>query len=82
MAVVDDGFRLSHKTLKNYIYTNEKEVPGNFQDDDQNGYVDDVQGWDASDGDNDVALPKGREKGILPRNIYCRNYHHCFRTVL
>ncbi len=62
VAVVDDGFRLSHKTLKNYIYTNEKEVPGNFQDDDQNGYVDDVQGWDASDGDNDVALPKGREK--------------------
>lgn len=62
VAVVDDGFRLTHKTLKNYIYTNGKEVPGNYQDDDQNGYVDDVQGWDVSDGDNDVTLPKGREK--------------------
>lgn len=62
VAVVDDGFRLSHKALKNYIYTNEKEVPGNFQDDDQNGYVDDVQGWDASDGDNNVALPARREE--------------------
>ncbi len=62
VAVVDDGFRLSHKALKNYIYTNPKEVPGNYQDDDQNGYVDDIHGWDASDSDNDVTLPKGREK--------------------
>jgi len=61
VAVVDDGFRLSHKALKNYIYTNEKEVPGNFQDDDQNGYTDDIQGWDVSDGGNDVSIPIGRE---------------------
>lgn len=62
VAVVDDGFRLSHKALKNYIYTNQNEVPGNYQDDDQNGYVDDIYGWDASDADNDVTIPKGREK--------------------
>lgn len=61
VAVVDDGFRLSHKALKNYIYTNDKEVPGNYQDDDQNGYVDDVHGWDAADGDNEVTLPLRRE---------------------
>jgi len=61
VAVVDDGFRLSHKAIRNYIYTNEKEVPGNFQDDDQNGYMDDIQGWDVSDADNDVSVPVGKE---------------------
>ena len=61
VAVVDDGFRLSHKVLKDFVYTNEKEIPGNFQDDDNNGFVDDIHGWDISDNDPDVTVPKGRE---------------------
>src|ERR1039457_5698744 len=61
VAVVDDGFRLSHKNLRDFIYTNEKEIPENFQDDDGNGYIDDVHGWDISDNDNDVSVPKGKE---------------------
>lgn len=61
IAVIDDGFRLSHKALKNYVYSNSKEVPGNFQDDDKNGFVDDMHGWDVSDNDHDVSVKKGKE---------------------
>ncbi len=57
VAVVDDGFRLSHKALKPYIYENLKEVPGNLIDDDNNGYTDDLNGYDVSDGDPDVSIP-------------------------
>ncbi len=62
VAVVDDGFRLSHKALKDFVFTNEKEIPGNFQDDDQNGFTDDIHGWDISDNDNDVSIKKGSEE--------------------
>jgi hypothetical protein len=66
VAIVDDGFRLTHKTIRDFIYTNGKETPENFQDDDHNGYTDDIHGWDISDNDNDVSVPKGKE------NVY---YH-------
>ena len=61
VAVVDNGFRLSHKALKDFIFTNPSETPGNFQDDDRNGYTDDIHGWDISDNDPDVSVPGGRE---------------------
>jgi len=82
VAVVDDGFRLSHKTLKNFIYTNEQEIPGNFQDDDHNGYVDDIHGWDISDNDNDVSVPKGKEKiyyhGTYIAGIIATIFQQCY----
>lgn len=62
IAIIDDGFRLSHKTLKKYIYTNVNEVPGNYQDEDKNGYIDDIQGWDCADNDRDVSIGKGKEE--------------------
>ena len=61
IAVVDDGFSLTHRDCKNYYYHNSKEIPGNGNDDDKNGYVDDVCGWDVADNDNDVSIPPGRE---------------------
>jgi len=57
VAIVDDGFRLSHKSIKPFLRDNDKEIPGNLLDDDQNGYVDDVTGYDVSDGDADVSVP-------------------------
>lgn len=62
IAIIDDGFRLSHKTLKKYIYINDNEVTGNFQDEDKNGYVDDIQGWDCADNDKDVSISRGKEE--------------------
>lgn len=45
VAVIDNGFDIGHEDLKNSIWTNTKEIPGNGIDDDHNGYVDDVHGW-------------------------------------
>ncbi len=45
VAVIDDGVEVNHEDLKGVIWTNEKEIAGNGKDDDNNGYVDDVHGW-------------------------------------
>jgi cell wall-associated protease len=45
VAVIDGGVDINHEDLKGKIWTNKKEIPGNGIDDDKNGYVDDVNGW-------------------------------------
>jgi len=45
VAVVDSGCDISHPDLAGAIWTNAGEIPGNRKDDDGNGYVDDVHGW-------------------------------------
>ncbi|MFQ5881017.1 MAG: S8 family peptidase [Candidatus Methylomirabilales bacterium] len=46
VAVIDTGIDLTHPDLHiNNIWFNEKEVPGNGRDDDENGYIDDLIGW-------------------------------------
>ena len=45
VAVIDGGVDTDHEDLKERIWTNSKEIPGNGKDDDANGYVDDVHGW-------------------------------------
>ncbi|MEX0884616.1 MAG: S8 family peptidase [Cyclobacteriaceae bacterium] len=45
VAVIDSGVDLEHEDLKGKIWVNEDEIPGNNLDDDGNGYVDDVHGW-------------------------------------
>lgn len=45
VAVVDSGIDIDHEDLKNLIWTNEDEIPDNGIDDDKNGYIDDVHGW-------------------------------------
>ncbi len=45
VAVLDSGLDIDHEDLKDIIWTNEDEIPGNGIDDDHNGYVDDVHGW-------------------------------------
>src|SRR4051812_35610447 len=46
VAVVDDGVLIDHADLKANIWTNQQELDGNGLDDDQDGFVDDVHGWD------------------------------------
>jgi len=60
VAVTDDGVSLTHDDLKDSIWNNSKEIPGNGIDDDNNGYIDDVHGWDFTDNDND---PNGGSHG-------------------
>ncbi|HXB39201.1 MAG TPA: S8 family serine peptidase [Bacteroidia bacterium] len=45
VAVIDGGVDYNHEDLKDVMWTNEKEIAGNGIDDDKNGYVDDIHGW-------------------------------------
>lgn len=45
VAVIDSGIEIDHEDLKHAIWTNPKEKAGNGIDDDNNGYVDDINGW-------------------------------------
>jgi len=46
VAIIDNGIDTSHVDLKANLWTNPKEIPGNKIDDDNDGFVDDVHGWD------------------------------------
>ncbi|MCE7863766.1 MAG: peptidase S8 [Bacteroidetes bacterium CHB5] len=52
VAVIDSGVDIEHEDLKSVIWTNEKEIPDNGIDDDNNGYIDDVHGWNFIGGKN------------------------------
>lgn len=45
VAVIDSGIDTTHEDLRPVLWVNPKEIPGNGIDDDKNGYVDDVHGW-------------------------------------
>jgi len=45
VAVIDSGIDIDHEDLKSIIWVNDDETPGNGIDDDKNGYIDDVHGW-------------------------------------
>lgn len=45
VAVIDSGIDTLHEDLKDVLWTNPREIPGNGIDDDKNGYIDDVHGW-------------------------------------
>lgn len=45
VAVIDGGVDTKHPDLQNVLWTNKKEIPNNGIDDDGNGYIDDIHGW-------------------------------------
>ncbi len=45
VAVIDSGIDTTHEDLRSILWKNPKEIPGNGIDDDKNGYVDDIYGW-------------------------------------
>lgn len=55
VAIIDSGIDIEHEDLDDVLWVNEGEVPGNGRDDDGNGYVDDVHGW------NFIGGPDGRQ---------------------
>ena len=54
IAIIDDGVQRSHPDLSPNIYTNFGEIPGNGIDDDANGFIDDVHGWNFVTESNNV----------------------------
>lgn len=66
IAVIDDSVDINHPDLQANIWTNAGEIPGNGVDDDGNGYIDDIHGWDFVNNDNDPSAdvkPAGSEEG-------------------
>lgn len=57
IAVIDSGIAYDHPDLAPNIWTNPGEIPGNGVDDDGNGLIDDVHGWDFSMNDSDPMDP-------------------------
>ena len=53
VAVIDTGIRHSHNDLKNQMWVNVDEIPGNGKDDDKDGFVDNIFGMDAVNDDGD-----------------------------
>jgi subtilisin family serine protease len=64
VAVIDTGVDINHPDLKDVIWVNSGEISGNGKDDDGNGYVDDVHGWDFFNNNNSVYnIEDGDEHG-------------------
>ena len=71
VAVIDSGIDIEHEDLKDVLWTNPKEIPGNNIDDDKNGYVDDIYGWNFLGGDG-VAAPEQLELTRLVAELNTR----------
>jgi len=59
VAVIDSGIDMSHPDKPKYIWKNTKEIPNNGIDDDHNGYVDDIHGWNFLNENNDLTDLRG-----------------------
>jgi len=57
IAIVDDAVERTHPDLSPNLWTNTGETPNNGVDDDGNGYIDDVNGWDVGSNDNNPNPP-------------------------
>jgi subtilisin family serine protease len=79
VAVMDTGVSQTHIDIKSRLWENPREIPGNNLDDDNNGYIDDVRGWDFIGNDNipadanmhgthvagTIAAEKNNSKGVV-----------------
>lgn len=65
VAVIDSGVDTAQVDLKGHLWTNPGEVPGNDVDDDHNGYVDDIHGWNFLGGKDGKSIVK--ESSALQR---------------
>ncbi len=54
VAVADTGFNYNHEDLQGMLWVNDDDIPGNGIDDDNNGYIDDVNGWNPYSGTNNI----------------------------
>jgi subtilisin family serine protease len=59
VGVCDSGVDYTHEDIAANIFINPNEIPDNGIDDDNNGFIDDVRGWDFGDEDNDPMDPHG-----------------------
>jgi subtilisin family serine protease len=65
VAVIDSGVDVTHPDLQQNIWRNSDEIPGDGLDNDLNGFVDDVQGWDFVDNDSNPAPEFGTDSEAI-----------------
>ncbi len=63
VAVLDTGIDISHPEIKDAIWINEDEIPGDGIDNDHNGYIDDVNGWNFFHHSNQVFVGEEDDHG-------------------
>lgn len=65
VGVIDSGTDIDHEDLKSVIWTNPKEIAGNGIDDDKNGYIDDMHGWNflGDSGNENLEMTRIVKKG-------------------
>ncbi|MEZ4915055.1 MAG: S8 family serine peptidase [Chitinophagales bacterium] len=71
VAIVDDACKITHQDLAPNIYTNPNEIAGNGIDDDNNGYIDDVNGFDVADNDNNPNPPASASNSSFSHGTHC-----------
>jgi len=78
VAVIDSEIDIDHEDLKNQIWTNKDEIPDNNIDDDNNGYIDDIHGW------NYVGTKKGDSLPYTSFSYvrFIKNYNSKFKDVI
>lgn len=54
VGVIDSGIDIEHEDLKDNVWTNTDEIAGNGKDDDNNGYIDDIHGWNFLGGEGEA----------------------------
>ena len=82
MAIIDNCVDTAHEELKNYIWTNTKEIPGNGIDDDGNGYIDDMHGWCFIANKNNVIQSKQSALETLVYKTWEKQFEHIDTTKL
>ncbi len=70
IAIVDDAVLYTHEDLSPKMWSNPNEIANNGIDDDANGYIDDIMGWDAASNDNDPA-PEGATNSSFTHGTHC-----------
>ena len=63
VAIIDSGVDTLHEDLKSVLWKNKKEIPGNKVDDDKNGFVDDIYGWNFLGGKDGRNVTKDSYEG-------------------
>lgn len=70
VAIIDSGIDTLHEDLKEILWVNPKEIPGNGIDDDRNGYIDDIHGWNFLGGKDGRNVKQDSDEGARVYHAY------------
>lgn len=71
VAIVDDAVKITHEDLAPNLWVNTGETPNDGIDNDGNGYIDDINGWDAADDDNNPNPPSSASSSNFTHGTHC-----------